>query len=111
MRAHTPAGREKRTRSRMILVMGAPIFALALGMSASGALAGVVTTDQAQPDATAPFDCSRIAELGIDKQVNFHAGHMWAHCLGLPALRAQQAPSGAGTSANAPLGPSLGGSD
>src|SRR6266487_2896551 len=82
--------RDKRTR--LWLVLAALALLVGAGLTTTGTSAGVVISgaqasqagdSAAQPSQkdgskTAPFNCSQIKQLGIDKQMNFHASQLLA---------------------------------
>src|SRR5882724_85503 len=79
----------------------ASVFLALLGFGAFSAPAQAqqqrhIITTSADPLVPAGFDCSRIHELGIDKQENFRAGAIMIACGEVP---------GATTSATSTLGP------
>src|SRR5438552_6509159 len=72
----------KETRIRLLMVFGLLAIAFSIGMSGTGAFAGVPAVNVSQPNSatsagptgpSVPFDCSQISRLGIDKQMNLHA--------------------------------------
>src|SRR5438105_2025809 len=84
----------KRKLSSAIILVFSLALMLAVGFSSGGASASVVAAlpgglaagsplpaaQSASPDQ--PFDCSRIRELGIDRQMNLHADQILAACSG-----------------------------
>src|SRR5438552_15163730 len=86
-----------RFRSKPLLVMFSVMslaLVLSVILSSSGAQAGLSARIVAAPGASTqsaqsagtqreqPFDCARIQQLGIDKQMNFHASEILAACTG-----------------------------
>src|SRR4051812_30715988 len=86
------AGREGRIRLFVALVL--LTMALGVGISANSALAGVPASSLGAGNSntaqsggsgqsvkpTTPFDCSQIAALGLDKQMNIRAAELLASC-------------------------------
>ncbi len=88
-----------------------PMLALLLGLalSAGGAFAGVPATSPLKPAAepqvkTAPFNCARMKEMGIEKQMNFHASEILAACSGMKFQLPNDAPTNADLSVIAKSG-------
>jgi hypothetical protein len=66
-----------------LLIALAAVFLALLGFGAFSAQAQQeysVTTASIEPLVPAMFDCSKIQQLGIDKQENFRAGAIMIHC-------------------------------
>src|SRR6266480_3727410 len=79
-----------------LLSSGAATFSAAAQRIIKGMTKGKVITHSADPLVPVGFDCSRIYELGIDKQENFRAGAIMIACGEVP---------GSATSATSTLGP------
>src|SRR6266705_4827989 len=77
-----------------ILLAGVFLALLGFGVAQAQQKPHIITKST-NPIVPAGFDCSRIHELGIDKQMNFRAGAIMIAC-----GQAQ----GGGTSASSPLG-------
>src|SRR6478672_9507946 len=79
-----------------LLSSGAATFSAAAQSIIKGMTKGKTITHSTDPLVPVGFDCSRIKELGIDKQENFRAGAIMIACGEVP---------GATTSATSTLGP------
>lgn len=68
-----------------LFIVPAGLFLALAGLGAFSALAQVrqqqgIITDSKDPLVPNGFDCSKIHELGIDKQLNFRAGAIMVAC-------------------------------
>src|SRR6478609_6396642 len=79
-----------------LALLSSGAFSAAAQSIIKGMTKGKIITSSSDPLVPVGFDCSRIKELGIDKQENFRAGAIMMACGEVP---------GAATSATSTLGP------